>query len=272
MSQSTRKGPASWAVLLVALGAIACDEEFDSRTILDGYRVIGVEASPPEATPDDSVLLTARDFNDGSEAIAYDWSLCIGAAVPEGEYACEPAEAEVALGSEPSVLLDMSPEGLGVRGLLGAMGTTVDADGSPRDLNQGFDVFVHLRSGPTCSKCEPIHTVKRLRLRDGNPTPNANPVIESFDVVGNVRRGEDVTLRVNVEAPERFTDPESGAEVREEYLYTWYTNSGETDPALTFDDERETILHLEDELDVTVMVAVRDGRGGLAVASLQLEP
>jgi hypothetical protein len=255
-----------------ALGAVGCDDEFTSRTVLSGYRVVGVEASPPEVTPDDTVLLTAHDFYDGDEPIAYRWSLCLDASEPSGDFACDRARFDLDLGSEPSVTVDMSPAGLGVRALLDQVGPVTNADGVARSLGRGFDVFVRLTSGPDCSGCDSITTVKRLRLRESSEPPNQNPVIRSFDTSGTVHNGADVQLSVRTEAPETYRDSETGDDVEEEYLYTWYTSSGKTDPALTFGTERETTLHLDDARDVTVFVTVRDGRGGLAVASQVLSP
>lgn len=258
--------------LVVSLGAVACDDAFTSRTVLDGYRVVGVEASPPEVTPDDTVLLTVHDFYDGDEAIAYQWSLCVDGNEGAGDFACNHPEFQVDLGSDPTAMVDFGPSGLGLRALLAEVGVVTDADGSPRMLEQGFDLFARLESGPDCSDCNRITTVKRLRVRESNEPPNSNPEIRSFDVSGTVRAGGEVTLRVRTAPPETYRDPETGARVEEEYLYTWYTSSGETDPALTFGSEQETTVHLVAANDVTVMVAVRDGRGGVAVERMVLSP
>jgi hypothetical protein len=257
---------------LLALGAVGCDDEFTSRTVLSGYRVVGVEASPPEVTPDDTVLLTAHDFYDADGPIAYRWSLCLDASEQSGDFACDRSRFDLDLGNEQSLTVDLSPAGLGVRALLEQVGPVTDANGVARDLGRGFDVFVRLTSGPQCSGCDSITTVKRLRLRDSSEAPNQNPLIRSFDTSGTVRTGADVKLSVRTETPETYRDPETGDEVEEEYLYTWYTSSGKTDPALTFGTERETTLHLDDAREVTVFVTVRDGRGGLAVASQVLSP
>lgn len=75
-----------------------------------------------------------------------------------------------------------------------------------------------------------------------------------------------VELRVETNKPESYLDPLTGDKRTEEFLYTWYTSAGETDPGLTFGEEAKTRLELPDEpQEVEVTVAVRDGRGGLSV-------
>jgi hypothetical protein len=128
-----------------------------------------------------------------------------------------------------------------------------------------------LESGPDCRGCT-INTVKRLHLRETSEAANQNPVIEDFRVSGERSGKTTVTLQVDVSDPERYDDPTTGARVTEEYLYTWYSSAGETDPALTFGEVNSTKLKLsETDPSATVMVAVRDGRGGLAVSSLSIE-
>lgn len=263
---------AATLLALASILSVACEGDFESRTKLSGYRVVGIEASPPEVAPNSTVNLLVHDFYDGSEPLSYAWSLCpysVGSAV---NYECIDSELEVPIGSEPEITLDFGPNGLDLEEKLTLFQGVVNPDGTERSLEAGFDIWLRLDSGPDCDGCKRIETVKRLRIRD-NPreAANQNPVILGLDISGDAVAGESVSVRVDVEAPESFRDPDTGEIREEEYIYTWYTTAGETDPGLTFGAERETELELPDESgEIEVMVAVRDGRGGMAVESTSL--
>jgi len=259
----------SRGVLLLAVMLTGC-EEFDPRTTLSGYRMIGIEASPPEVGPGDSVDLTVHDFYDGGESITYEWSVCLHSLGVAVDYACSDAELEHAVDASAdakSITLDLGADGVDLRAALDALGPVPAANGEIRTLKDGIDVWVKLTSGPRCDGCESITTVKRLVVREAQDEPsNENPVIEEFEVIGARRKGETVTLRVDTAQAEMYLDPLTGEQRSEELVYTWYTSDGETDPGLTYGETRETELKLPKEGGpIELVVAVRDGRGGLAV-------
>jgi len=271
MSTSPRWWTRLWILARAALalaGALAgCTSNFDSQMMLSGYRVLGIEAAPPEVGPDGVVELRVHDFHDGPEPLAYQWQVCFFSVGPGEAYACSDARLERDLAGGAITTLDLSPAGLDLRHTLEAFPGLAYEDGKPRTLARGFDVWVKLRSGPDCAGCEAIDTVKRLTVREGAATPNANPIIGPLEVIGVPARGQSVTLRVDSDAPEPYVDPASQEPRREEYLYSWYTSGGKTDPIRTFDATRETVLTLPDGPGpLEVIVTVRDGRGGLAVS------
>jgi hypothetical protein len=264
---------APWACLVLTV-ASGCDDDFAPRTKLEGYRVLGIEASPPEATPDDVVLFTAHDFHDEDrvdepDQVDYRWSVCLyGQGALDG-FDCTAHDLELEFGDTRTAELDMAA--LGFRTQLDEMGPVADLDGQPRSLERGFDVWVMLESGPSCAGCS-IRTAKRLRLRESAESANKNPVIESLRVIGGAVGATTVRLRVDVSNAETYVDSDTGERLTEEYLYTWYSSAGETDPPLTFGDTRETELHLaEGDPTTTVAVAIRDGRGGFTVQSVVIE-
>lgn len=256
------------APVVCGLSVGGCGVDFDPRTTLSGYRVLGIQASPPETTPDGSVQLQAYDYWDGDEPLSYRWSICPYSEGALVSYECIDAALETSVGQTPVVSVDLGPDGLELRQKLSELGTLPNADGTPRTFERGFDIWIRLQSGPDCSECESIETLKRLFIRQSDTqSPNANPVIESFEIVGNPERGRRVTLRVGVDEPQRYRDPAAGDEKTEEYLYTWYTTQGQTDPQTSYGETRESTLTLPSVAgSMEVMVAVRDGRGGLAVA------
>lgn len=261
----------AWWTLLygVTFAAVtpACGSDFDSQMTLSGYRVVGVEATPPEVSPDDTLVLRVHEFNDGDEAAEHKWTLCLYSIGAIGDYECASPELEYAVGDDAEVTLDLGPDGLDLRRVLTELPTYPTEDGIPRSLDDGFSVWVKLRSGPDCRDCRSIDTVKRLTLSDRpEQTRNHNPVIDEFAVATTARRGATVTLSVDVDEPEPYVDS-TGRATREEYLYTWYTSNGKAKPTRSFGDGKQTELELPpDSTTVEVVVTVRDERGGLAVA------
>ncbi len=261
---------------VASLGAVACDEEFDSKTQLSGYRVLGIQADPPELDPEGTLSLTAHDYTDGSEPITYRYRLCPYSFGSASDYECEVEEIELADGRQGVIEADLGGQEVDLRARLRAVSGDTDADGTPRSLERGLDVWVKLLSGPDCEGCDEIRTVKRIVIRElGQQPPNENPLVGQLEVEGELRAGETITLRVEPPEPERYEDSMTGEELTEDFLYTWYTTLGEVDPPLTFGDDSQTELELpEDAAELEVAVAIRDGRGGLALArrTLTVEP
>lgn len=267
MSTSSRFSNLALAALALGGALAACTSPFDSQMMLSGYRVVGVEASPPEVGPEATVQLRVHDFHDGPEPVAYQWRVCLFSVGAGEAYACSDARLERELQGGTTTTLDLSPAGLDLRRTLEAFPGLANEDGTPRTFARGFDIWVKLRSGPNCTGCEAIDTVKRVTVREPSAAPNANPIIGPLEVVGAPARGQSVTLRVDTDAPELYVDPASQESKREDYLCSWYTSGGKTDPIRTFDATRETTLTLPDEPGpLEVIVTVRDGRGGLAVS------
>ncbi len=253
----------------VTFGAVtpACGSDFDSQMTLSGYRVVGIEGVPPEVSPDDTLELRVHEFNDSNEAAEHDWTLCLYSVGAIGDYECASPELEYAVGDNAEVTLDLGPDGLDLRRVLTELPTYPTEDGIPRKLEDGFSLWVKLRSGPDCRDCRSINTVKRLTLSDRPEAErNHNPVIDAFVVENTAKRGAKIPLRVEVDEPERYVDS-TGQSTREEYLYTWYTSHGKAKPTRSFGDDTQTALELPSEpTTLEVVVTVRDERGGLAVA------
>jgi hypothetical protein len=253
---------------MAALGALlsACTGDFAPQMHLEGYRVIGIEASPPELPSTGAANISVYDYSEpGSAAPEYEWSLCLYSLGPDAGYECLDPELEISLPSESTFVLDLSDDGFDIAERLRGR-DLAGTDGLPLDLNAGFDVWLRLKSGPTCKGCQ-IESVKRLHLHNGDATPlNNNPIIEGLDIEGSHKTGQILRLSLRVARPEAFLDSFSGESRREEYLYSWYTSDGKTDPPRTFGNTRESELRLpETPGELEVIVAVRDGRGGLAV-------
>lgn len=267
-------GAAMWTALCLAslLHTAGCESGFGPQSELDGYRVLGISADKPEVGPDDSVVLRAHDHD--AAGASYTWRLCLFSLGAMSDFACATSMLELPMAATgATATVDFGPGGLGLRALYEQYGPFPNADGTPRTLKDGFDVQVSLLSGPAGGR--QVRSVKSLHIAEGGATPNANPGIAAFDVVGEVVAGRDVALEVTLaeDALQTFTDPSNGQSRVEEPVFRWYTTAGELAPGVTVGAERTTTLSLPGQvLDVTVYVAVRDGRGGLSVASRKLSP
>src|SRR6185503_12656568 len=104
-----RANAAIFALLPLVSG---CTDDFTPRTLLSGYRVLGIVASPPEVEADGTVSLTAEDFYDGDDTVTYAWRFCSYSSGAQVGYACADQALEVPVGSEPSVSLALGPDGL----------------------------------------------------------------------------------------------------------------------------------------------------------------
>lgn len=244
-----------------------CEADFDPRTKLTGYRVIGIQAQPPEVDPDGELDLTVYEFNDLDTEITYEWKLCVFSFGPATDYECKSSEFEVDIGDASTVDLDLGTDGIDLRGLVERAAPIIGPDGTEQTLQTGIDVLVSLNSGPSGESTDRIRTIKRIHVKErGRQAANANPTIEDFIVEGKPNTDSTVELRVETSKPESYLDPLTGDKRTEEFLYTWYTSAGETDPGITFGKEAKTQLKLPSKSqDIEVIVAVRDGRGGLAV-------
>lgn len=258
---------------LLALAAAGCQGHFEPRHELDRYQVIGIVADRPEPGPEDVVRLTVVDHLPAGETSTYAWSVCLYAPAAAGGYPCADPGLEVPLPDDrPKITLDLGPGGLDLRARYEALGPFPGADGEPLTFDDGVPIRVRLRSGPTGAS----ETVKTLRVREGG-TPNRNPTLTGLRVGEReapadeplaVEAGVALTLvpEVAPDAAEAYTDPETGEGRVETLTFTWFATGGELERGLTFDDAPETTWSAPAEPgDVTLYVAARDGRGGLAV-------
>lgn len=255
------------ALLLLAALAWGCGEDFPSRSLVEDYRLIGIVADQPEAPPDGQVTLRAIDLDPTGAPTTYTWSLCRWSFGAIEGYACvDPAFETPLAATDGRVTIDFGPAGVDFRRFYAEHGPFADATGAPLSLSDGVDVYVRLLAGPADA---PVHAIKRVRLRDGG-TPNRNPALGALSVEP---AGADVVLRLAVEpaAAQPFVDPVDGAPRSEALWFTWYTTAGSLDPPVTA--VPHTRLRLPDGAGpARVMVAARDGRGGLTVAEVEVQP
>ncbi len=272
-------------VSLVLLAA-GCGDDFERRSLLQAYRVVGIAADAPEVGPDDTVTLRAYDFDPasvrpepGAPAPYYIWVVCgysLGSVV---QYDCIDSRLEAAVGTDgPTLTIDLRRPPWGgpdLRTQYAIAAAEAEARGLDDvfDLEAGVPLTVKLYSGR--DGAGHVDSVKQVLVREGDATPrNRNPEIAAFRIGGldgviAVPTGEALFLEVEM-APgsaETYVDELTGETTTEELLFSWFTSGGEVEPERGFGDGTETVLTVPETAQrLRLFVAVRDGRGGLAVA------
>lgn len=193
-------------VPLALLTLVGCGEEFDPKSLLNEYRVLGIQAEPAELllspNPAEAVLRTelrAFDFDptstdpsiEGAKPPRYAWSYCTASLGSYGEYRCLDAVEEHPIpGDGPTVTFDLAAERANLEEDLARLS---EAYGQPLGLDtpEGvcplrLPIQIRLRSGePSIGEVE---TVRNLIVRfPGDPeaqAPNRNPEIASFRIAG----------------------------------------------------------------------------------------
>jgi hypothetical protein len=278
-------------VVPLALLAAGCGEEFEPRSLLQSYRVVGIAADRPEIGPDDTVTLRVYDFDPASVAQApvaetpyYIWVVCgysLGSVV---QYDCIDPRLEAAVRTDgPTLTLDLRhpPWGgpdLRTQYAVAAAEAEARGVGDVFDLEEGVPLTVKLYSGR--DGVGHVDSVKQVLVREGDATVrNRNPEIAAFRIGGldgvlSVPTGDEVFLEVEM-APgsaETYVDPLTGETTTEELLYSWFTSGGAVDPERGYGDRTQTVLTVpETPQRLRLFVAVRDGRGGLAVAEQTID-
>ncbi|MFN3198383.1 MAG: hypothetical protein ACE366_08210 [Bradymonadia bacterium] len=199
------------ALMMIALaGALTsgCQDEFDSKTIIDGYRILGLQLDPPELRPDTAeVTVTAIDVN--NEGATYSWSLCAISAGTISAFECFTTDE---LGIEDPTALGLPSEELefplpgdtaqitfnfqAIQGaVIGAFRTYVeDTCEGVEDVTQtilyrtqvqifGANSFLKLTSGVEGDRV--VQTAHALLIADNEFPANVNPQITEFTLDGD---------------------------------------------------------------------------------------
>lgn len=256
---------------LIALLTAACGPEFDEEEKIEGYRVLGVQAEPPEVDPDGQVTLTMLEHDtEAPRAISYTWSVCLVNTGDVGGFQCVDPQFEFALESTgPTTTIDFGPDGFNVRALFEAFGPFPGADGRPLTLADGFDIYVNVVSRAEGGRA--VSTYKRVRVRDGEGL-NRNPTVARIDAAGAplteaLRPGETIELEAIIDESTRDVRPDGATEV---YTYRWYAVDGVVDDG--FGPQTAIVDYTaptEPGTDL-VFVVVRDGQGGSVMQVLEV--
>ncbi|MCA9538980.1 MAG: hypothetical protein KC620_08825 [Myxococcales bacterium] len=290
-------------LLLAAIIVLGCAPDFDPMHLATGYRVLTIQAEPPEAVLDPAVLtgqappsalpvieLTAFEAN--AEGAEREWEVCLFSLERLAGFEClSPTLVAPLPGGEATTTLDVGAVLLEIFSRNAGQGPT-DAgppanapaendcalpflalpDGSCLDR---LDLQVKLTAGPPDGRT--VTAIKKVRLYlDREVTLNTNPTVRALTIEGTPAPGATVTLRVDLDDStlDRYVDVE-GDTVTEVPVFNWYTTAGELTPGATFADDRDTRLKLPRQVEggaIEVFVVARDGeaRGGVGFARAML--
>ena len=279
-----------FAVLWVALMMVwGCGKDFDPRTLLNDYRVIGIVAEPPEVGVEDTVKLTAIEHIEPNQMIQREWSVCLFSLGVFADFACIDDSLIIELDETRAQFnLGLNAEGINFlttffEGLFSLSEDQLDDDASQEDCGKNcqsrdgerqtyVDIQIRLRSGPPAGP--KMTTLKSVRVNFEPSEPNQNPevgvlTVDGIDVPKPVKGGEELTLGIEIadESLQEYVEASSGLTQSENPSMTWFMTVGELQKEVTAGDRRQTILNLPATLTdptVEVYVVVRDGRGGTA--------
>lgn len=282
----------AWILLGAAALALGCaDDDFEKRSELFRYRVIGIQADRPDPAPEDTVRIEALEYvPEGSAPVSRRWTVCLLSAGVVTQYECADERLEFPFYTPtPTLTLDLGPGGflgpLGFRGVYaGAQAELArlrEADPDARlptlpDLRDGVPIYVKTRFAPIDAEA-PELAVKTLIVRDGGAR-NHNPQPAEIVVPAEIFVGQKVRVRVKIaegsietyETDLREDDDrcEAIADDRyrctEELTYAWYADGGEVEDPVGYAEFDDTQVTVPDEPGpFTLIVTVRDGRGGI---------
>ncbi|MGK0362198.1 MAG: hypothetical protein ACI9U2_004518 [Bradymonadia bacterium] len=250
--------------------AMGCGPDFEDEKRIDGYRVLGVQANPPEVSPDGVVTLITYDYDtEPNRARSYTWDVCLLNPGDIGGFECLDERVNFRLESTgPTASVDFGPDGLGVRALFEALSPVRGVDGREVTLQDGFDVYVHLVSSAEGGR--EISTYKRISIRDGE-TLNRNPTVTQIEITGQdeavVEPGETIELTVITDEETRDVRPDGVTEV---YAYRWFVIDGTVEDGFGPTTSSIDYTAPNEPGQDLVFVMVRDGQGGAVLETLSI--
>ena len=256
--RSSHAAAAAGAAL--ALLAAGCDPGTSERWALEELRILGVRADPPEAAPGETVSfesLVVDPLGDG-RPVARTWAVCTP----------DPAVGEASCG-EPGRTVPLT---------IGSAATfTVPSDAlaglDPETAAFGIDLYVVLAAQapalPGGTDADGEIAIKRLRVST-DPLPNRNPELAWFGPASPVVDGETVLLQAaaTVESLEDYEDILGPA--TELLRFSWYTTGGVLERGVTLGEPLASDLFWDAEAGSTLYVVLRDDRGGMDWAALEV--
>lgn len=269
-----------------------CDPEFPDRSLVEGYRVLGVVAVPPDVGPEDTFTLSLIETD--SPDTQYTWTACLAPLGSEFGFRCLDEVFEISLPYDSaSPTIDLGPNGINYFAKL-IEGFNELAAKSPEfsetDITSGEDetkpsfaeLQFNITSGPPNGR--QVTTIKIMKIYFDESPRNRNPEILSFDVTTPTPvKGCDI-VRFEYDVDEMLFDNYTlvnGMEIVEENIMTWYATAGTFTDDPSDDKERnistsqqsEMFLKLPEKIDsdiVQVWGILRDERGGTDFRTLTI--
>jgi hypothetical protein len=247
-------------IFLIGMATMSCGEELNVNLSLnEGYRVFGLRVEPPVARPDDKVIVTAYDHHPKLENLAYSWSLCLYSHGASSNYECLSEELLLPLytGLIPRIILDFSEKGINLRTRLKALGQALDVNGKRRNIEDGLDLFIILKSGDPREGL--VRSVKRLRIVDlpGDEPLASNPRLQTWTTTESGVTNQLPTYEMRVLGPETSIEYNDAGELLNGTLRSSVIT--EINGQVVVDDEAteeasDCVLHTNSLIDVNLKV------------------
>jgi hypothetical protein len=268
------------AAIAVALAAGCGSSDDQPVSLLEGLRVIAIQASPPEIAPGEQTQVTALVVDDpGLPAPTVTWQACLRAPLPGQSVNPDcvtqtTADFLVPLGAGPTVTVTMPSvprESLGLPDSTGGVYLTLVA--RVVGARDRVDATYRLR---TAGAPPPNHNPKLASVLVGRaPAAADTPLAEDAPLV--VHAGDRLRLRSTFtpDSAERYVVPAagsdggSGRETTELLTTSWFCTGGELSVPKTSDAQPETELRLDHAPPAGTVLDLyavgRDERGGTDV-------
>ena len=253
------RAPALVAVTLACTAAGCSKSDLSDAAFVDGLRLLGAQAEPPEAAPGEMVTLRAWVVDPHGGSIAVTWSACLLPGNGVANPACTDGSGDslVALGSGETLTVVVPPV---ERAALG-----------PPDVTDG--VYVPIVVHVSGSK-EALDAVYRLRLA-GTQARNHNPTLALIDGLPDdpepTHQGQQWTLiaRYGGQSVEHYRVASTGSDVDETLTTQWFASGG-TFPNQPVGGTAVQTLSIDRALPPTggtidLWVVGHDERGGTAM-------
>jgi len=258
--------------VLLAL-ACACSASFTPASHVQGLRVLGIKAEPPEVAPGGATALTVLAVDTSGSAVEVSWLACTEPALV-GTGPINPAC--FGTGTEP--FLVPLGSGLSLQALLPAV---VPSEFGPPDASGGLYLPVVLHAS---SASGAVAAAYGLRLAQGGETPNQNPQLTGIFLVPSsgaptpldeatpleVHAGDALTLEAEFSADSAETyagAPGQPATLTEILSASWFATGGSFSEAVTGLPKPDTVWSANQDLPpvgstIDLWVVGRDNRGG----------
>ena len=280
-------------LLLVSLMAWQCGgKDFDPKSLLNTYRVVAIQASPPSIGLTETTQIKLWDFHPNDVLkdetrpnIKYSWSLCPFSIGALRAYRCETEELVLDDFQDQSEFV-FSPLELFIklgdefRDEFEEASSMLSPDMDDLKLNV---VSMYLKLEIKVGNDDPVQAVKKITIHfDDMIEKNQNPKIKGLEVESTNARfiaESELELRAVIDEDQVETyipiDPTADStpdEQEEELIIAWFTSAGELEPAVTLLNSPDTVLTLAEDPGIhRIFLTVRDGRGGVDVKTVDIE-
>ena len=268
-----------WGLALLAVACLGGCQSFPDPPVsfVEGLRVLGVKAEPPEVPAGGDTALSMLAVDTAGNAIAADWTECFMPPLA-GQTVNPDCIGAASAGSEP-------PVASGLEIMFTMPDVSAESLGAP-DATGGvyFPLVAQVTTGT-----DEVSAVFRLRLAQGDSV-NHNPAIlflSNTDSTGTVApldaqaptpvtAGQKLSLSVTLapDSAESYVRPD-GTNVTEVVTTSWFCTAGALSFEKTSDAQPQTTLSLDQRLPpagstIDLWAVARDGRGGTDYTHRQL--